>query len=135
MKAKGIICFAVWAAVMGGASAVCADAPVATSRRILLSHLTDVQGDGAKFADSERTILLGYGKGALVRNGTAKIELALAASGEYVVYELETSGRRMGTVPSEVVDGKLSFTASVDGPHGARMLYEIVQSTERKTGK
>ena len=111
------------------------DAPVATSRRILLSHLTDVQGDGTKFAGPERTILLGYGKGALVRNGTAKVALALAEPGEYAVYELETSGRRMGTVPSEVVDGKLSFTASVDGPHGARMLYEIVQSTERKTEK
>ena len=111
------------------------DAPVATSRRILLSHLTDVQGEGAKFADPERTILLGYGKGALVRNGAAKIGLALAEPGEYAVYELETSGRRMGIVTSEVVDGKLSFTASVDGPNGARMLYEIVQSTERKTGK
>ena len=111
------------------------DAPVTTSQRILLSHLTDVQGEGAKFADSERTILLSYGKGALVRNGTAKVELALAAPCEYAVYELETSGRRMGTVHSEVVGGKLSFITSVDGPHGARMLYEIIQSTERKTEK
>ena len=41
----------------------------------------------------------------------------------------------LGVVPSEVADGKLMFTASVDGPLGARMLYEIVQSTEGKTGK
>ena len=118
-------------ALCGAAATVWAssldDAPVATSRRILLSHLTDVQGEGAKFADPERTILLGYGKGALVRNGAAKIGLALAEPGEYAVYELETSGRRMGIVTSEVVDGKLSFTASVDGPNGARMLYEIVR--------
>ena len=33
----------------------------------------------------------------------------------------------MGIVTSEVVDGKLSFTASVDGPNGAWMLYEIVR--------
>jgi hypothetical protein len=31
-------------------------------------------------------------------------------------------------VPAEVKGGKLSFTASVDGPHGARMLYEIVRN-------
>ena len=111
------------------------DAPVSASRRILLSHLTDVQGEGTKFADPERTILLKYGKGTLVRNGTAKVALALAEPYAYAVYELETSGRRMGVVPSEVADGKLMFTASVDGPHGARMLYEIVQSTEGKTGK
>ena len=109
----------VWASSLDGA-------PISASHRILLSHLTDVQGEGAKFADPERTILLAYGKGSLVRNGTAKVALALAEPGEYAVYELETSGRRMGMVPSEVVDGKLSFTASVDGPHGARMLYEIV---------
>ena len=108
----------VWASSLDGA-------PVATSRRILLTHLTDVQGEGAKFADPEKTILLKFGKGSLVRNGTAQIALALADPGAYTVYELETSGRRLGTVPAEVRDGKLSFTASVDGPHGARMLYEI----------
>ena len=128
---SGTIASGPLTATLGGAAATVwasslDDAPVATSRRILLSHLTDVQGEGTKFADPERTILLGYGKGALVRNGTAKVAFALAEPSEYAVYELETSGRRMGMMPSEVVDGKLSFTASVDGPHGARMLYEIV---------
>lgn len=36
------------------------------------------------------------------------MELALAEPAEYTVYELETSGRRMGTVPSEVVDGMVA---------------------------
>ena len=36
-------------------------------------------------------------------------------------------GRRLGAVPSEMRDGRLTFTASVDGPNGARMLYEIVR--------
>ena len=110
----------VWASSLDGA-------PVATSRRILLTHLTDVQGEGTKFADPEKTILLKFGKGSLVRNGTAQIALALAAPGSYTVYELETSGKRLGTVPAEVNGGKLAFTASVDGPNGARMLYEIVR--------
>ena len=111
----------VWASSLDGA-------PVPTARRILLTHLTDVQGEGTKFADPEKTILLRFGKGSLVRNGTAQIALALAEPGAYTVYELETSGKRLGTVPAEVKGGKLSFTASVDGPHGARMLYEIVRN-------
>ena len=102
-------------------------APVASSRRILLTHLTDVQGEGTKFADPEKTILLRFGKGSLVRNGTAQIALALAEPAAYEVYELETSGRRLGTVPTEAKDGRLRFTAAVDGPHGARMLYEIAR--------
>ena len=110
----------VWASSLDGA-------PVASSRRILLTHLTDVQGEGAKFADPEKTILLRFGKGSLVRNGTARIALALADPAAYAVYELETSGKRLGTVSAEAKDGKLCFTAAVDGPHGARMLYEIAR--------
>ena len=110
----------VWASSLDGT-------PVASSRRILLTHLTDVQGEGAKFADPEKTILLRFGKGSLVRNGTAQISLALAEPFAYEVYELETSGKRLGSVPAESRDGKLCFTAAVDGPYGARMLYEIVR--------
>jgi len=62
-----------------------------------------------------------------VRNGTARIALALAEPGSYTVYELDTSGKRLGTIPAEVRDGKLCFTAAVYGPHGARMLYEVVR--------
>jgi len=110
----------VWASSLDGA-------PVAASRRILVTHLTDVQGEGTKFADQEKTILLKFGRGSLVRNGTAQVALALAEPAAYTVYELETSGKRLGTVPAEVKDGKLCFTAAVDGPHGARMLYEVVK--------
>ena len=110
---------AIWASSLDGS-------PVANSSRILLSHLTDLQGDGAKFADAERTILLAFGKGALVRNGKARIALALAKPEGCAVYGLDTGGARLGVVPSVIRDGKLTFTASVDGGrHGARMLYEI----------
>ena len=110
----------VWASSLDGA-------PVSASRRILVTHLTDVQGEGSKFADPEKTIILRFGRGSLVRNGTAQVKLALAEPAAYTVYELETSGKRLGTVPAEVKDGKLCFTAAVDGPHGARMLYEVVR--------
>ena len=110
----------VWASSLDGAA-------VSASRRILVTHLTDVQGEGTKFADPEKTILLKFGKGSLVRNGSAHIALALDQPSAYTVYELETSGKRLGTLPTEVKDGRLCFTAAVDGPHGARMLYEIAR--------
>ena len=99
---------------------------VSQSRRLLLTHLTDVQGDGVKFADESMTVLLKWGGRPLVQNGTAEVSLRLDDPARYVVYELATSGRRMRMMPSVVEDGRLRFTASVAGPDGARILYEIV---------
>ena len=45
----------------------------------------------------------------------------------YAVYGLDTSGDRTGIVSSAVREGRLEFTASVEGPRGSRMLYEIVR--------
>jgi len=99
---------------------------VADSRRLLLTHLTDVQGEGTKFADASMTVLLKWGGRPLVRNGTAEVSLRLAHPDCFAVYELATSGRRVREIPASVVGGRLSFTASVAGPDGARILYEIV---------
>ena len=41
------------------------------------------------------------------------------------MYELATSGRRIGAVESKERNGHLVFTASVAGANGARLLYEI----------
>ena len=102
---------------------------IANARRIVVSHLTDVQRGGNVYAEPEKKILLEWGKGkTLVRNGSARISLALKAPERYAVWALETTGRRLERIPSEVSDGKLSFVASVKGSDGARMLYEVVQS-------
>ena len=128
----GAICAGPLSAALGGAAATVwasslDGAPLRASRRILVTHLTDVQGEGSTFADPEKRILLKFGEGSLVRNGTAKISLALDEASAFKVYELETSGKRLGTMPVEVKDGKLEFTAAVDGPHGARMIYEVAR--------
>ena len=109
---------AVWVSSLDGAA-------IPMSRRLLLSHLTDVQGAGEKFADDEMTVLLGWGGPLLARSGTAEISLRLNDPKRYVVYELSTSGRRIHEIPATASDGRLRFTASVAGPAGARMLYEI----------
>ena len=103
-------------------------APVTESRRLLLTHLTDVQNTGVRYAERARKTLLAWGKlPYLVRVGQAEVTLALKEPGAYTVYALATSGRRLEKVDAKVVDGKLAFTASVANPSGARMLYEIVR--------
>ncbi len=100
--------------------------PISASRRILVSHLTDVQADGNVYADKAKTILLKWGHyPPLVRNGKARVKLALANPAACTVWALETSGRRLEMIPATVENGKLVFTAAVKGPQGARMLYEV----------
>ena len=111
----------VWASALDGR-------PIAQSRRILLTHLTDAQASGNVYAEPGRQTLLKWGKApALVRNGRARVVLALDAPEGFAVYALETDGTRAERVPSEVRNGRLAFTADVNGAGGARMLYEIVK--------
>ena len=103
--------------------------PVTKSSRLLLTHLTDVQNTGEKYAGRSRQILLAHGGlPHLVHVGQAHVELALEKPSAYTVYALATSGRRVQKMESSVDDNKLVFTASVGGgKEGARMLYEIVR--------
>lgn len=103
-------------------------APVSESRRLLLTHLTDVQNTGVRYGERARKTLLSWGKlPYLVRVGRAEVSLALKEPGAYAVYALATSGRRLEKVDAKAVDGRLAFSASVANPSGARMLYEIVR--------
>ena len=103
-------------------------APIATSGRLLLTHLTDVQNTGVCYAERARKTLLSWGKlPYLVRVGQADISLALKTPEAYTVYALATNGRRVEKVATKTAEGKLCFTASVANPNGARMLYEIVR--------
>ena len=111
----------VWVSALDGA-------PVASSRRLLLTHLTDVQNTGESYAEKDRKTLLALGKlPYLVRVGRAEVSLALEEPGAYAVHALATSGRRLEKVASKVADGRLVFTASVANPAGGRLLYEIVR--------
>jgi hypothetical protein len=102
--------------------------PVTTSGRLLLTHLTDVQNTGVRYAERSRKTLLSHGKlPHLVRVGQAEVGLKLNAPGAYAVYALSTSGRRAERVAAKAEGGRLCFTASVAGASGARMLYEIVR--------
>ena len=97
------------------------------SSRMLLTHLTDVQGKGAKFADETRTILLKWGRGCLAEIGAADVSLRLAEPHRYQVWALASDGERRFEVPCRVEKGALCFTASIAGPNGAQLFYEIVR--------
>ena len=96
------------------------------SSRMLLTHLTDVQGGGTKFADEARTILLKWGRGYLAEIGATDVSLRLNEPQRYQVWVLASDGERRFEVPCRVEKGALCFTASVAGPNGAQMFYEIL---------
>ena len=106
-------------------------APLETSSRILVTHLTDAQAEGNVFADRARSILLKWGKGrTLVRNGAARVSLALDHPESCEVWGLATDGTRVERVPAVIENGRLSFTAEIDSGHGARLFYEISRTVK-----
>jgi hypothetical protein len=101
--------------------------PILDSSRILLTDLTDVQGEGTQFSDESMTVLLKWGGRPLVRNGIATISLRLNNPNRYNVYEISTSGKRRRQISAVAENGCLRFTITIAGPDGARILYEITQ--------
>lgn len=104
------------------------DAPISSSGRILLTHLTDVQNSGIRYADAERRILLGWGKAPhLMRAGRAKVSLAVS-TGVWKVWALSSTGHRIREVPSSLQGGHLTFMADVAAdPACATYLYELTR--------
>jgi hypothetical protein len=131
----------IWASSLDGE-------PLERSSRILLTHLTDVQGEGARYADESRKVILKWGMTPLIEVGAADVELSLdeaaanhsslvtrhssldgeTASG-FTVYALDTAGNRTGTIPAVFDGGTLRFRVSTAGPDGGRIYYEIVRTS------
>ena len=109
------------------ASSVSAE-PIAASKRILVTHLTDVQNTGIHYADATLRILLGFGGlPHLMRAGTAQVALTVAP-GNWTVWSLETDGARRTQIPATFANGRLCFTADVArDPAHATFLYEVVR--------
>lgn len=101
--------------------------PIRASKRLLVTHLTDLQNTGTHYAEGARQTLLAWGKlPHLVRDGSATVRLTIADPARCEVYALSASGKRMERIDAKIDAGRLVFTPSVRGADGARMLYEIV---------
>ena len=100
--------------------------PIDRSRRLLITHLTELQNAGVIYAEETRdTVLEWGGLPYLLRAGSAEIVLTTEAARDLRVWALSTSGRRVGEVKTEQRHGKLIIPLVVKGPEGARMLYEL----------
>ena len=111
----------VWASSLDGR-------PIATSSRILVTHLTDVQNSGVRYRDSELTILEDWGGlPHLARNGAADISLAVA-DGDWTAWRLDTAGRRLAQIPvsRDPATRRLAFSVRTDyDPDVATLFYEL----------
>lgn len=102
------------------------DQPIVSSKRLLITHLTDLQNEGARFMERARQTTLAFGKNQhLVRNGRAEVTLKLAEPAKATVWLIDLSGKQIGVLPSRVTPAGLAFDLAVKGPAGAQMLYEV----------
>jgi hypothetical protein len=100
--------------------------PIAESRRLIITHLTDLQNSGARFGERARQTLHEWGgMPHLVRAGAATVTIRLAGASRAKVHGLSTSGRRTGEVEATVRAGELVVPLDIEGPEGARMIYEV----------
>lgn len=110
----------VWVSSVDGA-------PIRTSKRLLITHLTDLQNAGARYGDQARRVLMEWGGlPHLVLHGKAEVALRLAAPARATVWGLSQGGKRLEKVPTRVEGGALVVALDVDRGGKARMLYEVV---------
>jgi len=108
--------------------------PIRQSRRLLVTHLTDLQNADIRYAEAERKTLLDWGRlPHLVRAGKAEVSIRLESPNEYRVWALAPSGKRLAELPARLEGDALCFTADVAGDvaAGARMIYEVAVPTTR----
>ena len=101
---------------------------IESSSRMLMVHLTDVQGNGTEYATHERTKLMKWGTGSLVEKGDAEVTITLENPKLYNVYELDTSGKRMRKIKTSAYGNKLCVSLSTENAMGTGCIYyEIVK--------
>jgi hypothetical protein len=102
--------------------------PIAASRRLLVTHLTDLQNSDIRYGEDTRQTLLAWGGlPHLVRAGGALIKLKIDKADTLGVWALSTGGRRVASIPCSAAGGVLEFGVAVAGDkeNGARFMYEI----------
>lgn len=112
----------LWASSMDGKD-------LASSSRILLTHLTRLYNSGDRFADRDGRYLLANGTTPyMMPRAQAKVTLALVRPENTKVYALDTDGSRRGEVAATVENGKLAFACdTARDATQATYLYEIVR--------
>ncbi len=103
-------------------------ASLASSKRVLVFHLTDVLNSGAEFKSAARREMTNWGAlPYLAAAGEAKIALKNSNKG-LKVWAVAADGTRLRQVPATYSEGAYRFTAKVAAGEGANaptMMYEL----------
>ena len=93
------------------------------ARRILVVHLTDAQGEGARFSD-DRKLRIDKGQNrTLAAKGRAELSLSYAA-GNVRCRSLRLDGAPLNEIPVSSSDGRIAFAVEVsDG--NPTFYYEV----------
>jgi hypothetical protein len=103
--------------------------PISTSKRLLITHLTDLQNTNARYGDRAKKALLDWGHlPHLMQAGRATVTVPLANVAKAKVYGLATDGKRRSVIAAAVKGGSLIIPLTVRDKEQARMLYEVVIS-------
>ena len=110
----------IWASSLDGC-------PLGESESILVTHLTDVQNTGIKYADGDLKVLLDWGRlPHLMRAAKAEVALGLDAKAEYKVEALSADGRVKREILVRRDGAKIIFQADVAADREeATYLYHV----------
>ena len=102
--------------------------PIATSKHLLVTHLTDLQNTGERFASPERRVIEDWGHlPYLVRTGTAEVSLMRSDGRAAKAWRLDTTGVRAAALPVHVDKRGATVALSTRAPDGsATLYYEVV---------
>lgn len=102
--------------------------PIASSKRLLLTHLTDLQNTNQKFSSSDRRVLEAWGElPYLVRRGAATVTLKRTDGATLKAYRLDTTGKRVAPLAIKATKDSAILELSTLAPDGsATLYYEVV---------
>jgi hypothetical protein len=99
------------------------------SKRMLITHVTDVQNTGATFDNVLMQVIRAWGTTPhLVRNGSATVWINANARATLRLWRLDSSGARIAEIPTRVTPSAVIADLSVRGPEGATLYYELAES-------
>ncbi|MDR1011160.1 MAG: glycosyl hydrolase family 5 [Opitutaceae bacterium] len=104
--------------------------PLAESRRILVTHLTDAIPQGATFGAPDRKLIYEWGAGPhLVHRGEASLTLRLpaAAGGEWKAWAVDATGARVREIPLRKENDVFIMTVATITPEGTQLAYELAR--------
>ncbi len=100
--------------------------PITRSRRLIVTHLTDIQNSGIRFAETSRRTLLDWGSPQLlVRKGEASVAVEAPGAKAVRAWRLAAGGRRLSEATVSLKQGRWTLQCAISEAQGAQILYEV----------